>query len=149
MPSCPTEDRHTSLPLCRLHPKTQFSLQGSRQRPKDMVAAAKPAIASTARINDGANPHARSMSTPETSPKPSNVTRVVVPAIDEYASEPRTYVPLETGMVISSLRLPVKRCATTLCPTSMPMEKVTPQTSVPARSRRTTSGSSGAIVLVT
>ena len=39
--------------------------------------------------------------------------------------------------------------ATTFCPTSMPMEKVTPKTMVPASNLRRMSGSSGAMDRVT
>ena len=38
----------------------------------------------------GANPQATSMSTPAASPKPSSATTVIVPEIDENASEPNT-----------------------------------------------------------
>ena len=89
------------------------------------------------------------MPTPATSPKPSSTRTVTVPDIEENASDPSTYAPLDIGMEMSSRRLPRKRWATAFCPTSIPTEKVTPNTSVPAMSRRTTWGSSGAMALVT
>ena len=49
------------------------------------------------------------MSTPATRPKPIRARTLIVPDMDEKASDPSTYAPLDTGMEIRSFRFPVKR----------------------------------------